>query len=111
MPAATTTEGAKMDDWTIPDFLKIDEETRKAARDRVIARGEDRLDAVEQRQRELREAAEVRRKAKAAEALARMKEEHAGERWHPKLGWIRDEKSLATLEAQQLAEFERHSKG
>lgn len=93
----------------IPDFLKIDAETRRANWEGVALtswRGAD----YDQRQRELREAQEAQRQAKAAEALARMKEEHAGERWHPKLGWIRDEKSLAALEAQQLAEFERHSK-
>jgi hypothetical protein len=105
------------DEWTIPPFLRISAEDRKAAWDRWLAAGNRYTsqfggtdEAWKLKENERRAAIEAEKKAKSAVALARLKDEHAGERYDTKLkAWVRDEKSLAAAKALAEAEFDEHA--
>lgn len=106
------------DDLSIPGFLVIPLAERRATWDRWIAAGNrysnpwtgGTEEAWRATEKERRAAIDAEKQAKSAVALARLKDEHAGERYDRKLkAWIRDEKSLAAAHALAEAEFEEHA--
>ena len=73
------------DDLSIPEFLKISPADRKAAwSGRPLTNSWGGDDARMRRERQMRAAIEEGRRAKSLAALARLKEQHAGERWNSK---------------------------
>lgn len=98
---------AEDDTFHIPDFCRIDAETRRKAWEGVPLTTT-HSSAADERQRTMRAAIDAERKAKRDASLARFREQHVGERFNKVLGcWERDEKALAAHHAKLEADFER----
>lgn len=71
------------DDLTIPDFLRV--ENRTGGSTPVVAHVRASQDEIDKRQAEFRAIYAARKREKNAAALARLKEQHEGQRYNRKL--------------------------